>query len=234
MDGCDLIEWRNEHLPPKKSMSLKDVGALAQLTYLSFVCRATQIPDGLMCIFQKMDRLELCRVEALIVPEDIQQMTVLRDLRISRWERLLALPPWICNLRTLKQITFEYLNVKVVPAELAELKYLCLLEIEHCYELIAFPLEFGGREAFPVLEELIVDSLRALEWLPTLEEGAMRHMNKFRVRYCEKVKRFPMGLEKLKNVKIDIVGSPGLVESLRERGGEDRKRLKNFLDMLNI
>eukprot|EP01018_Ginkgo_biloba_P027853 Gb_08988 [translate_table: standard] len=234
MDGCDLIEWRNENSPPKKSMSLKDVGALTQLTYLSFVCRATPIPHGLMRVFQKMDRLELCRVEAPTIPEDIQHMTELRDLRISRWERLLELPPWICNLTTLIRITFEYLNVKAFPAELAKLKYLRLLEIEHCYEITALPSEFGAMEAFPALEELRVDSLKALEQLPTLEKGAMTHMKEFRVRYCEKVKRFPMGLEKLKNVKIDIVGSPGLMDSLREHGGEDRKRLQHFLNMLNM
>ncbi|GLJ38405.1 hypothetical protein SUGI_0781980 [Cryptomeria japonica] len=236
MDGCDGLQWRPQISPPENTLQyfgLDDLQSLVQLRYLSFVYATAGIPNGLLRKFQSLERLELCRVPSASLPEDIQEIKTLEDLRLSRLPCLVQLPRWLCKLVGLRRITLEYLNVKVLPPALFEtLPLLRLLEIENCNELTELPVEFGKEGAFPALEELRLEKLNALKELPALEERSMSMLKEFRVRYCREIKNFPKGVENLKkSTRIDIVGSSGLISSVEEKG-TDRQRLREFLDTL--
>ncbi|GLJ38408.1 hypothetical protein SUGI_0782050 [Cryptomeria japonica] len=237
MDGCDNLQWRLQSSPPENTSQysqLEDLQSLKHLRYLSFVYATAEIPHDLLGKFQSLERLELCRGQSESLPEDIKEIKTLEDLRLSRLPRLVQLPRWLSNLAALRRITLEYLNVKVLPPAIFEtLPLLRLLEIENCNELTKLPDEFGKEEAFPALEELRLQNLKALKELPALEDRSMNMLKEFRVRFCQEIKKFPKGVENLKkSTRIDIVGSFGLIRSV-EDGGADRERLRDFLDSLN-
>ncbi|GLJ55694.1 hypothetical protein SUGI_1196400 [Cryptomeria japonica] len=235
MDGCQSLQWKTLHqksaVPNNLQYSrLEDLKSLRHLKYLSFVCESvTRIPNGLMGHFESLQRLEICAVQLGSLPEEIQHMKILQDLRISRLEALVKIPQWLCNMESLRRITLEYLKVKAIPPSVFEtLPLLRLLEIEHCEELTDLPAEFCKERSFPALEELRLDHLRELKELPCFAQGTMTMLKELRVRYCKKITRFPKGVEKLKkNTKIDIAGSVGLIDSVGDNG-IDRERMRVF------
>eukprot|EP01018_Ginkgo_biloba_P026275 Gb_08717 [translate_table: standard] len=189
---------------------LTDIVALRRLTRLEVELKSP-IPNGVMGCWAEMRWLVLeCNQNAdqYYLPADMQKMEELELLCLDKCH-VVEFSDWICDFKLLQWLRItECVQLQRLPA-FQRLSYLKLLDIRACLLLTELPMEFGSAGGFPMLESLFLGWLPRLESMVgpksergVLEEGAMPRLETLTVRKCEKLKKLPMGMHKLKSLKV--------------------------------
>jgi len=131
----------------------------------------------------------------------MQAMVNLEEFNLQNGEAIKSVPSWITSFSKLKVLRLVQMSsLESLPA-LNTLKMLSTLSIAGCNLIRKLPNSFTSLDAFPSLKELVCSNSGLVE-LPELENGAMPQLQMLDLRFCQNLKRLPLTLNFLKNLRV--------------------------------
>ncbi|KAH9291874.1 hypothetical protein KI387_042936, partial [Taxus chinensis] len=237
-------DYLNFSIQENKFLKLEHLARLTQLQELSINVNHDMELKGL----EEGVLEQLVKMRSLAIANEIPPVEVADSLKFPHFPDIMesmndleklflcnfSVPNWVTdNFKKLRIIEIsgscsDYPDLENLPC----LERLNLLDNNNATEL---PRGFGKAGGFPNLRFLEISDFPLLKELPDLEEEAMQSLEKLCIHSCKGLKKFPEGLERVKNLrKIEVYeGSNEIVESLHG-GGQYWAKLKASIPSLNI
>eukprot|EP01018_Ginkgo_biloba_P006574 Gb_12854 [translate_table: standard] len=214
MEGCSSMSLqiiRNEATFSDSRMmaSVKDLMNLTKLKDLG-LRTSEEIAIGVMGSWTDMRSLVLERTsdQQEYLPEDMKEMKRLMKFAL-KYCGVVRMPDWIVGFQNLESLEFISCNSMKELGSLHRLPCLRRLKIHGNNIMTEMGADFGRTGGFPALETLILDSMCCLQSIVgseqtrgMIEEGAMRSLQVLSVYKCMRLKKLPMGLEKLSSLQV--------------------------------
>ncbi|WCJ18813.1 Disease resistance protein RPM1 [Euphorbia peplus] len=188
--------------PNGNTRLLKELGKLKRLRRLGIVNMREKEGKDLCSSILQLTNLRALSISSITENEVID----LKDLspaplylqRLYLTGHLGELPSWIFSLDNLKKLVLKWsrLNENPLP-RLQRLPNLLHLEFLEAYEGDTLTFE-GGFERVKFLGINKLDRLKEI----SVEQGAMRCLEKLIVQRCQLLKKVPSGIEHLRNLKV--------------------------------
>jgi disease resistance protein RPS2 len=199
----------------EKAACINDLGALTQLKGLHLANNGEFIREGTFGAMSQLRtlHLELTMMESL--PRDIIDMAKLKILSLKSFH-MVKLESSFPAFQNLSYLRLQHCQMLEELPHLHNLGSLRHLDIISCSKIKKFPLEFGERGAFSLLQTFSLVKLDELMELPEIEEGAMPSLKMFTMVKCEALKMLPenyLYLHKLQ--KLRVYGCSMVSENLK-------------------
>ncbi|GLJ23219.1 hypothetical protein SUGI_0439000 [Cryptomeria japonica] len=218
-------------------LKLQDVCSMFQLQELS-ICLDTEsqlqsIEKGILGQLERMRHLtvENCLpLSARPFPEKLKIMSpfpeklkIMRDLETLQLHKF-AVTSSLRSFVDLRELRLQRCHWNSYP-EFQKMPNLMSLQLDSNRSCTEIPAAFGKSGGFPKLRFLLIRDFPGLDDFPELEDGAMPHLEVFKLHRCHNLSEL-RGLEKLKMLKeFNYYRSFGLGLRLQE-GGQDWREVK--------
>jgi len=194
----------------EKAACINDLGALTQLKGLHLANNGEIIREG---TFGAMSQLKTLHLELTMM--DIIHMAKLKILSLKSFH-MVKLQSSFPAFQNLIYLRLQHCQMLEELPHLHNLGSLRHLDIISCSKIKEFPLEFGERGAFSLLQTFSLVKLDELMELPEIEEGAMPSLKMFTIMKCEALKMLPenyLYFHKLQ--KLRVYGCSMVLENLK-------------------
>ncbi|KAI8546990.1 hypothetical protein RHMOL_Rhmol07G0161800 [Rhododendron molle] len=208
----------------KNSIVLSELGKLTQLMRKLQILRLPQEDGKVLCSsLEKLNSLQSLFVGAEEEDEiiDLDSLSLaprrLRTLYLKG--RLQNLPHWIHSLHNLTRVCLWWSKLRDVDPlqSFQDLPNLVCLNLEEGYEGEGLCFKAGG---FQRLKCLWLSRMKGLKWV-RVEAGSMPLLEEARLLNCQSMKKLPLGIEHLANLKLlHLFGLSSLDNDLKGRDYE--------------
>lgn len=223
-----------------KALQLKDLKGMTLLRQLTLIVDASSsegtihLEEGTFGGMTKMRDLSFKCINSgslFNLPKDIQVMQRLEILHLGGC----VVPKWIFQLQNLMELKLLGDNDPADYRGLERIPNLRKLQLSGKGKCVEFPVEFGGRGAFPKLEKFIIEEFTCLESFPSLQDEAMSMLRHLEMKNCRELKDMPEALKRLSSnlKKIEVEGCPRWEDSLW-KGGRTWHLLKDHTVKLTV
>eukprot|EP01018_Ginkgo_biloba_P000451 Gb_03815 [translate_table: standard] len=211
MNGCKSLALLPQDFGQLCSLQCLDLSYCSNLTQLpaSFELLTSLRRLNLTCCqslvvmlpvgFWRLSMLEFLNIRGLRnIPENIEKLHNLTDLRLEACQSLTSIPSGFGKLRSLRSLQiYHCCELSALPTDFGQLSSLNEMQLVRCSSLKELPESFPQLQS---LEKLCLTSCSSLVNLPKGFEG-LRCLRKLELRSCDNLQSLPDGFGKLKNLE---------------------------------